>query len=130
MFIDFANAGTSFAMLVIKWHRLSVPYTLEIDKREIFMAEATTRMGQESRRSEAYQHSEGTVARSIEKQTAKLPSDVFLWAAFASIGSSLLLRSVDRRDESLFVGQWAPTFLCLGIYNKIVKTAGSDRIRG
>ena len=27
------------------------------------------------------QHSEGTVARLIEEQTAKLPSDVFLWAA-------------------------------------------------
>jgi hypothetical protein len=25
-----------------------------------------------------------------------------------------------------FVGQWAPTFLILGLYNKIVKIAGSD----
>ena len=28
------------------------------------------------------QHKEGKVARAIEEQTAKLPSDLFLWAAF------------------------------------------------
>jgi hypothetical protein len=27
------------------------------------------------------EHAEGTVARTIEQQTAKLPSDFFLWAA-------------------------------------------------
>src|SRR4051812_46556620 len=31
------------------------------------------------------QHAEGTVARMIEEQTAKLPSDLFLWAAGASV---------------------------------------------
>jgi hypothetical protein len=34
------------------------------------------------------EHREGTVARSIEQQTAKVPSDWFLWAAFGSIASS------------------------------------------
>jgi hypothetical protein len=28
---------------------------------------------------------------------------------------------------ALFVGHWAPTFLLLGIYNKLVKLLGSDR---
>ena len=32
---------------------------------------------------------EGPVARTIEQQTAKLPSDTFLWAAMGSIGLSL-----------------------------------------
>jgi hypothetical protein len=68
------------------------------------------------------------VARTIERQTAKLPSDIFLWAAFASIGGSLLLQATGNKHESLFVGQWAPTFLLLGLYNKIVKVAGSDRL--
>ena len=31
---------------------------------------------------------------------------------------------------SLFLGQWAPTLLLLGVYNKIVKVAGSDRFDG
>jgi hypothetical protein len=32
-----------------------------------------------------------------------------------------------HQHVSLFVGQWAPTFLILGLYNKIVKELGSDR---
>jgi hypothetical protein len=76
----------------------------------------------------AEHHFEGMVARAIEEQTAKLPSDVFLWAAAASIGGSLVLHLMGKRDESLFVGQWAPTLLILGLYNKLVKVAGSDRV--
>ena len=77
---------------------------------------------------EARQHSEGPVAHAIEQQTARLPSDLFLWAAGASIIGSLSLMASGNRHGALFVGQWAPTFLLLGIYNKIVKVAGSDRV--
>jgi hypothetical protein len=90
------------------------------------MMETMSRPGLQTH--EAREHSEGTVARAIEQQTAKLPSDLFLWAAFASIGGSLVLQAVGRKHESLFIGQWAPTFLLLGLYNKIVKVAGSDRL--
>lgn len=93
------------------------------------MVGTATRTGQEARGAEAQQHSEGMIARGIEYQTAKIPSDAYLWAAFASIGGSLLLHAMDKKNESLFVGQWAPTFLLLGVYNKIVKVSGSDRIR-
>ena len=72
------------------------------------------------------EHSEGTVARSIEQQTAKLPSDLFLWAAVGAIATSLTLKVMGQRHNALFVGQWAPTFLILGLYNKLVKVAGSD----
>jgi hypothetical protein len=92
------------------------------------MPETMSRIGQPNRTDEAKQHSEGTVARTIEEQTAKLPSDVFLWAAGASIIGSMFLHFSDRKAESLFVGQWAPTFLVLGLYNKLVKVAGSDRV--
>jgi hypothetical protein len=74
------------------------------------------------------EHREGPVARAIEKQTAKLPSDAFLWAAGASIATSLILKMLDRDHEALFVGQWAPTILILGLYNKLVKQHGSDRV--
>ena len=71
---------------------------------------------------------EGPIARALEKQTAKLPSDVFLWAAIGSMGLSAALHMMrGARTTSNFVGLWAPTFLLLGIYNKIVKTQGSDR---
>ncbi|MDX2081663.1 MAG: hypothetical protein SFU53_12845 [Terrimicrobiaceae bacterium] len=72
-------------------------------------------------------HTEGPVAYAIEQQTAKLPSDVFLWAATASIGASLILKILGHSHKALFVGQWVPTLLILGLYNKIVKELGSDR---
>jgi hypothetical protein len=72
------------------------------------------------------EHEEGAVAKTIEQQTAKLPSDTFLWIAGGSIAVSLALKILGRDHESLFVGQWAPTFLILGLYNKLVKLMGSD----
>ncbi len=72
------------------------------------------------------EHAEGTVAKTIEEQTAKLPSDLFLWAAMGSIATSAALHFAGNKNTSVFVGQWAPTFLLLGIYNKLVKQLGSD----
>ena len=71
-------------------------------------------------------HSEGIVARTIEEQTAKLPSDTFLWLAGGSIATSLTLKMMGRTHDALFVGQWTAPFLLLGIYNKMVKLLGSD----
>jgi hypothetical protein len=71
------------------------------------------------------EHTEGRVARSIEQQTAKLPSDTFLWAALGSIGLSLTLELTGNEKAANFVGHWAPTFLILGLYNKMVKLHGS-----
>jgi hypothetical protein len=72
------------------------------------------------------EHREGSVAYAIEQQTAKLPSDTFLWLAGGSIAASLTLKIMGRDRDALFVGQWAPTFLILGLYNKLVKVIGSD----
>ena len=72
------------------------------------------------------QHTEGEVAKTIEQQTAKLPSDVFLWAALGSMAASASLHLLGNSKASVFVGQWAPTFLILGVYNKLVKQMGSD----
>ena len=85
-------------------------------------------MGGALQTAEAREHSEGPIARMIEEQTAKLPSDVFLWAAGASIATSLFFKLSNKPHEALFVGQWAAPFLILGLYNKIVKVAGSDRV--
>ncbi|MGI8634976.1 MAG: hypothetical protein ACR2KZ_06200 [Segetibacter sp.] len=72
------------------------------------------------------QHSEGPVAKAIEEQTAKLPSDLFLWLAMGSIAISLGFKIAGKNNKSLFVGQWPPTFLLLGLYNKLVKIEGHD----
>jgi hypothetical protein len=74
----------------------------------------------------SHEREEGVLAKAIEEQTSKLPSDVFLWAAAGSIATSLALRMMGKSHQSLFVGQWAPTFLILGLYNKLVKLHGSE----
>ena len=74
-----------------------------------------------------YAHSEGAVAKGIERQTAKLPSDTFLWMALGAMAVSATLQGVGNKHASLFVGQWAPTLLIFGLYNKLVKQLGSDR---
>jgi hypothetical protein len=90
---------------------------------------------------------EGRVARAIESRTAQLPSDLFLWIAGAAMVGSLatqilgmrrgvsrgilgsMLGNADRpAPVSTFIGQWVPSLLLFGIYNKIVKVAGSDRV--
>lgn len=74
------------------------------------------------------EHREGAIARAIEQQTAKIPSDAFLWAAVGSIGLSLALELSGKEKTANFVGHWAPTLLILGLYNKMVKLQGSDGI--
>lgn len=74
------------------------------------------------------EHFEGTTTKAIEDQTAKIPSVFFLTLAVGSMAlSATLAVSTKRKDLANFVGLWAPTFLLLGLYNKIVKTVGSDR---
>jgi hypothetical protein len=73
------------------------------------------------------QHKEGPVAAAIEDYTARLPSDTFLWAAMGSMAISATLKIMGREKDSTFVGQWAPSFLLLGLYNKIVKMQGYEK---
>jgi hypothetical protein len=79
---------------------------------------------------------EGRVARAIERQTTKIPSDVFLWGAAAAIviSGAIQLVAVRRmrkiaRVPLFIIGRrielLAPMLLMLGVYNKLVKQHGS-----
>jgi len=70
---------------------------------------------------------EGPVAKAIEKQTAKIPSDIFFWTALGSMALSAGLRAAGCKSSSQFVGQWAAPILLLGLYNKLVKLEGHDK---
>ena len=83
--------------------------------------------GGQNKQTQSASHSEGPIARTIEQQTAKLPSDTFLWAAVGSIGASALLRIMGKKNASLFIGDWVSPLLLFGVYNKLVKLHGSDR---
>jgi len=74
---------------------------------------------------------EGRATQAIERQTSKLPSIAFLGLAFGAMAFSASLAAsahpqrrfgYSRRLElANFVGQWAPTLLVIGVYNKLVK---------
>lgn len=65
---------------------------------------------------------EGTLTRAIEDQTSKVPSLGYFNLAVASMalsaGTALLSR---RKSTANFFGLWAPCFLLIGLYNKVVK---------
>ena len=73
-------------------------------------------------------HKEGQVARGIEKQTAKLPSDIFLWVAIGTMAASAIIQFTKKKHWSLFIGEWAAPILIMGLYNKLVKLEGHDQI--
>jgi len=76
---------------------------------------------------------EGRATRAIERQTSRMPSGIFLTLAFASMVASAAIMASDRARRHYrlgaarrtgianFVGQWAPTLLIIGVYNKVVK---------
>jgi hypothetical protein len=69
---------------------------------------------------------EGPLARAIESQTARIPSDVFLWTSVGAMAASLTLKLLGKNHTALFIGQWAAPFLLFGVYNKLVKTQGHE----
>lgn len=65
---------------------------------------------------------EGTVSGIVERQTARVPSLTFLNLAIVSMVASLGVVIFARRKEwGNFIGMWAPSFLLLGIYNKLLR---------
>ena len=64
---------------------------------------------------------EDIVTKAIEKQTVKLPSDTFLFAAMGAGVLSLTLKLMGNDKNASFVGQWVAPILIMGVYNKLVK---------
>lgn len=73
---------------------------------------------------------EDRVTGAIESQTSKVPSSAYLAGAIGSMSASAVLKILGKDDWALFVGQWAPAFLIMGLYNKLVKQLGSDAYTG
>ncbi len=73
-----------------------------------------------------HDHKEGEVTKAIEHYTSQVPSGTYLSLAVGSLGLSLALRLLGQKHAANFVGQWVPTILILGLYNKVVKVQGSE----
>ena len=72
------------------------------------------------------QHQEGPVPTAIEEQTAKLPSDLFLWVGVGFMAISFGLQLAGKKKLSNFIGHWPTNILIMGLYNKLVKVEGHD----
>lgn len=58
------------------------------------------------------------ISRAIsERAVSAAPKALLVGAAF-SVGLSLVLRALGRKHDALFVGEWAPTLLLLGLYSE------------
>ena len=59
----------------------------------------------------------------VFERVEALSPRTFATAAALSVGSSLLLRLMGRRHDAIFVGEWAPTLLMMGLYTKAMSEA-------
>jgi hypothetical protein len=70
---------------------------------------------------------EGELTRRIEEYTAGIPSSAYLAIAVGAMMASLAFQVAGRGKWGNFIAQWVPTWLILGLYNKVVKLEGHDR---
>ena len=73
------------------------------------------------------QPTEDQPAKTIESYTGAIPSSGYLAVAIAAMGLSLACQVAGRGKWGNFIAQWVPTWLIIGLYNKLVKLEGHDR---
>lgn len=67
-----------------------------------------------------------SLIKTIEKKTARIPSSFFLALAGGAVALSLGLAVSKKKRWANFVGQWVPTILLLGIYDKMANTQTTE----
>lgn len=60
--------------------------------------------------------------------TDQVPQETWYWAALVSIIVSATLFLMGKRDWSIFVGQWPPTFMLFGIFHKVINPSRTSRM--
>jgi hypothetical protein len=70
---------------------------------------------------------EDQFTKTVEGYTAAVPSSAYLGVAIGAMGLSLICQMTGRGKWGNFIAQWAPTWLILGLYNKLVKLEGHDQ---
>jgi hypothetical protein len=70
---------------------------------------------------------EDQFTKSVEEYTAAIPSSAYLAVAIGAMGLSLFCQATGRGKWGNFIAQWVPTWLMIGVYNKLVKLDGHDQ---
>ena len=64
---------------------------------------------------------EDQVTKTMESYTAAVPSSAYLAVAIGAMGLSLVSHVAGSGKWGNFIAQWVPTWLVLGLYNKLFK---------
>ncbi len=70
---------------------------------------------------------EDRVTTKVEEQTSKVPSLLYFGFAVSAMAASAALVLTGRKQLGNFIGQWAPSILVIGVYNKIAKEIAAPR---
>jgi len=70
---------------------------------------------------------EDEFTKTVEEYAASIPSSAYLGVAVAAMGVSFLCQVAGRGKWGNFIAQWVPTWLIIGLYNKVVKVQGHDQ---
>ena len=65
----------------------------------------------------------------LSTRVLRISDGLKVMALRGSIGTSLVLELSGNREKAHWVGQWVAPFMLFGIYNKLVKIGGTDRLR-
>jgi hypothetical protein len=68
----------------------------------------------------------GPGRRLLRALIAKRPAHTFFALAGGAMAASLVLKTLKRDQDALFVGQWAPTLLLVGLYRKLAEASAAD----
>ena len=70
---------------------------------------------------------EDQFTKTVEAYTSTVPSSAYLGVAIGAMAVSLVCQLTGRGKWGNFIAQWVPTWLILGLYNKLVKLEGHDQ---
>lgn len=73
---------------------------------------------------------EDRLTETVEKGTSRIPSIAFMGFAVTAMAASAALMLTGRKGIGNFVGQWAPTILIMGLYNKVAKEIAVPKREG
>lgn len=69
---------------------------------------------------------EDRFTKTIEEYTSDIPSTAYLGVAIGAMALSLIAQMAGQGKWGNFIAQWVPTWLIIGVYNKVVKLEGHD----
>jgi hypothetical protein len=70
---------------------------------------------------------EKQLTKTVEAYTGAIPSAGYFGVAMGAMALSLILQLAGRGKWGNFIAQWVPTWLTIGMYNKLVKLEDAER---